>query len=96
MQKALVSDMSLVIFRQGGIGSGAVAVRRKSDHQIRSIKTYNNNNISETTYPTSNPLRPKLAHGLHHTPLLINDILNPIRPPRRDKNMCPPPINLAV
>lgn len=48
------------------------------------------------TYPTSNPFGPKLVHSFHHTPLLISDILNPIRLARRNENMRCPAINPPI
>lgn len=91
-------------FKTGGYGVAAAvaaARERKSDHQIRLINSPKQKKTQKQktdicTYPTSNPLGPKLAHGLHHTPLLVNDLLNPICPPRRNENMCRPSINPAI
>ncbi len=66
--------------------------KKKKKKKNKSKRT----DIHICTYPTSNSFGPKLAHRFHHTPLLINDILNPIRPPRRNENMRCPAINPAI
>lgn len=49
----------------------------------------------ETSYPIVR-LNLTIPHSLHHTPLLITNMLNPIRLPRGNKHMRSPAIDLSI